>query len=146
MDVQIRTLNSDDLSRLVAIDEAITGRRRERWYKEALHRSQSGGITMSLGAEHDGILIGAMLGSVRYGEFGQPEPSAEVDTILVHPAFRGEGIGRALMDALISNLRALRVERLRTQVDWQEQNLLAFLAHSGFEPVPRLVLEHKLDI
>ncbi len=146
MDVQIRSLNADDLDRLVTIDEAITGRRRERWYKEALHRSQSGGISMSLGAVHDGVLIGAMLGSVRYGEFGQPEPSAELDTVLVHPAFHGSGIGRTLMDALLGNLKALCVERLRTQVDWQEQDLLAFLAHTGFVPVPQLVLEHKLDL
>ena len=144
MDLTIRTLNDDDLPRLVAMDQATTGRRRDSWYREALDRARGGSIALSLGAESDGILVGAMLGAVRYGEFGQPEPIAEVDTIVVDPDFKGQGVGRALMDGLVQNLGALRVERLRTQVDWDEQDLLGFLARFGFSPTPRLVLEYRI--
>jgi predicted N-acetyltransferase YhbS len=146
MDLSIRTLSLEDLPRLVAMDYASTGRHRDAWYREALDRSQGGSIAMSLGAEHDGILVGALLGAVRYGEFGQPEPVAEVDTMIVDPNFKSQGVGRGLMNALVDNLRALRVERLRTQVDWTEQDLLGFFGRYGFAPTPRLVLEYKVDL
>ncbi len=146
MDLTIRTLSLEELPRLVAMDHASTGRHRDAWYREALDRAQGGSIAMSLGAEHDGILVGALLGAVRYGEFGQPEPVAEVDTMVVDPNFKSQGVGRALMEGLVQNLRALRVERLRTQVDWKEQDLLGFFGRFGFEPTPRLVLEYKVDL
>ncbi len=144
MDLSIRTLSLDDLPHLVAMDHASTGRHRDAWYKEALERSRGGSIALSLGAEQDGVLAGALLGAVRYGEFGQPEPVAEVDTLIVDPNFKSQGVARALMDALVQNLGALRVERLRTQVDWTEQDLLGFFGRYGFAPTPRLVLEYKV--
>ena len=47
---------------------------------------------------------------------------------------------------MIQNLGALRVERVRTQVDWKEQDLLGFFGRFGFEPTPRLVLEYKVEL
>jgi GNAT superfamily N-acetyltransferase len=59
----------------------------------------------------------------------------------VDPGFGGRGIARALLDQLLLNLSALRIERLRTEVAWTEFELIGFFAHSGFAPAPRLVLE-----
>jgi GNAT superfamily N-acetyltransferase len=87
------------------------------------------------------MLVGAMLGSLHYGEFGQPEPLAVLDTVLVDRAFSGQGIATALMEQLVKNLRALRIERLRTEVAWDDHELVAFFSRKGFAPVPRLVLE-----
>lgn len=141
----IRTLNASDLRRLVDIDEKITGRSRTEWYRGRLERALGeSDVRISLAAELDGILVGALMGSVHYGEFGQPEPVAVLDTILVDPAFGGRGVGRDLLDQLVKNLGALRIERLRTEIGWGEQSLLGFLAHEGFEPVPRLVLERGI--
>ncbi len=144
MDLSIRTLSAEDLPRLVAIDHASTGRHRHSWYREALARAEGGSIALSLGAEHDGFLVGALLGAVRYGAYGQPEPVAEVDTLIVDPKFKAQGVGRALMEAMVQNLGALRIDRIRTQVDWQEQELLGFFGRFGFEPTPRLVLEYAV--
>ena len=141
----LRSLIQDDLARLVRMDEAITGRSRATFYEgrldRALHQSH---IQISLGAELDGCLVGAVLGSLQYGEFGVVEPVAVLDTILVDPEFGGQGVGAALFDQLWRNLRGLRVERVRTEVSWSEQPLMGFLATRGFAPVPRLVLEHTL--
>ncbi len=137
--VIVRTLTMADAARLVRIDQAITGRNR------TLERALAGSdIRISLGAERDGILVGAVLGSLQYGEFGQPEPVAVLDTVLVEPALRGQGIGDALLDQLARNLGALGIRRVRTEVGWDEHELNRFLGRRGFVPAPRLVLELAL--
>ena len=140
--VTVRLLTERDLDRLVRMDEPLTGRNRSVWYERRLRRAlHETDIRISLGAEHDGTLVGALLGSLLYGEFGQPEPVAQIDTILVDEAFAGRGGGTALGDQLLRNLGALGIERVRTEVGWEEHELARFLGRRGFAPLPRLVLE-----
>lgn len=142
MDCTIFTLTPSDLDRLTLLDAKLTGRRRKEWFSGRLASTD---VQMSLGAQVDGSLVGALLGSVHYGEFGQPEPVAVLDTILVDPRFSGRGIAHHLLDQLMKNLAGLRVDRVRTELSWEEQDLLGFLAHEGFQPVPRLVLERAVE-
>lgn len=143
--VRIRTLARQDVARLVRMDEQETGRNRKSWYEGKLKLVlEESDVKISLGAEVDGILVGAVLGSLQYGEFGVPEPVAVLDTILVDRGFRGRGIATAILDALAKNLGALGIDRLRTEVAWNDRDLLGFLGRSGFAPAPRLVLERSL--
>lgn len=140
--VPVRVLTADDHARIVKIDERITGRARGEWYRQRLRRAlNESALNLSLGADLDGRLVGALMGTLQYGEFGTPEPVAVLDTIIVDPDYASRGVGRALVDQLVKNLRGLRVERIRTEVDWSERALMGFLARAGFKPVPRLVLE-----
>jgi GNAT superfamily N-acetyltransferase len=144
--VIVRSLTASDAPRLVRMDEAITGRNRTAWYGGKLKRAlEESDIRISLGAERDGLLVGAVLGSLHYGEFGQPEPIAVLDTILVDPEFSAQGVGTALLDQLVRNLRALGIRSLRTEVAWDEHDLNRFLGRRGFAPAPRLVLELHLE-
>jgi len=144
--VIVRSLTASDAPRLVRMDEAITGRNRTAWYEGKLKRAlEESDIRISLGAERDGLLVGAVLGSLHYGEFGQPEPIAVLDTILVDPEFSAQGVGTALLDQLVRNLRALGIRSLRTEVAWDEHDLNRFLGRRGFAPAPRLVLELHLE-
>jgi GNAT superfamily N-acetyltransferase len=142
----IRSLEARDAEAAIAIDARITGRRRDRYLgpkiEEALAR---GGIRSSLAAEVDGAFVGFLLAKVAYGEFGALEPVAVLDTLGVHPDFRGRGVGAALLDQLRSNLAALGIRRLRTEVAWDDPTLLSFFHHEGFVPAPRLVLEADPD-
>ena len=71
--VIVRTLQPEDAPRLVRMDQAITGRNRTAWYEGKLKRAlEESDLKISLGAEVDGCLVGAVLGSLHYGEFGQP--------------------------------------------------------------------------
>ena len=143
--ILVRSLRQEDAARLVRMDHAITGRNRTAWYEGKLQRAlEESDLRISLGAEVDGCLVGAVLGSLHYGEFGLPEPIAVVDTILVEPGHGRQGVGTALLDQLVKNLRALGIERLRTEVAWDEYALNRFLGHRGFTPAPRLVLELRL--
>lgn len=142
--VIIRTLRPQDLDRLVRIDQQYVARPRARYLEGKLARALGADVQVSLGAEVDGTLVGAVLGVVHYGEFGMAEPVAVLDTLLVDKAFAGQGIGKRMLDQLMLNLAALRIERVRTEVGWTEQDLIRFLSKAGFEPVPRLVLERRV--
>ena len=83
-DLIVRTLRADDLARLVKMDEALSGRRRSAWYEGKLDRAlKESDVCISLGAEVDGMLVGAVMGTVNFGEYGLPEPVAILDTLLV---------------------------------------------------------------
>jgi len=143
--VVIRTLEEADLERIVRIDQQYSGRNRRTWFEGKLKRAlRDSDVTISLGAEQEGLLVGVLMGSVHYGEFGLPEPVAVLDTILVDRSFGRTGIASAMMEQLVKNLGALRIETLRTEVSWDEQDLLAFLARAGFRPAHRLVLERTV--
>ena len=143
--ILVRSLRPEDAARLVRMDHAITGRNRTAWYEGKLKRALAeSDLNISLGAEVDGCLVGAVLGSLHYGEFGLPEAIAVLDTILVDPGQARHGVGTALVDQLVKNLQAFGIERLRTEVAWDEHDLNQFLGRRGFAPAPRLVLELDL--
>lgn len=141
----VRTLRPSDLDRIVVLDALITGRERRGYYQHKLevHLLDSS-VAVSLGAERDGRLIGFLLARVWTGEFGLSEPTALLDSIGVHPDFQGHGIGDALIDQLVTNLRGLQVATLRTEVAWDEFALLRFFRRHDFRPAPRVCLD--LDV
>ncbi len=141
----IRALGADDLERLVRMDQAVRGRRRQTWYEGKLRLAlEETDVHLSLGAELDGMLVGAVLVSVQYGEFGQPEPMAILDTILVDRAYVRQGIASHLLSQLMVHLHALRVMTLRTEVGWRESEMIGFFSDANFVPAPRLVLERTV--
>ena len=124
---------------MVRVDRRLTGHDRtpyfERKMAEALGES---GIRVSLVAEMDGAVVGFIMARVDYGEFGHTDPEAAIDSIGVDPGFAHHHVGHALMSQLLANLAALRAERVRTVVNWDQFDLLAFLDHCGFQPAQRL--------
>lgn len=140
--IVVRQLQPSDLPRLVKMDEAITGRLRREWFERRLKLAmEETDIRISLGAEKDGLLAGALMGAVHFGEFGVLEPVAVLDTVLVDPAFARAGIATEMFSQFLQALRALRIARVRTEVDWNDHDLVSFFGKAGFRPVARLVLE-----
>lgn len=144
--IQVRRLAPKDAEAVVSLDAKILGRRRDAYFRTKLKSAlEETGVAISLAAERDGAFAGFLLARVWYGEFGVAEPEAVLDTIGVHPGFRGLGIGRALLDQLRTNLSALGIAHLRTEVDWGSQDLLRFFHDQGFRPAARLCLDVELD-
>lgn len=143
--IPVRAMKANDLRALIAIDRRIVGRDRcayfERKVAEALQESD---LRVSLVAELDGHPIGFIMARVDFGEFGRVEPTAIIDTIGVDPDYRNFGVGRALLSQLIVNLRTLRVERARTEVDWRDHDLMAYLERFDFSPSQQLCLDLPL--
>ena len=144
--IAVRGLTVDDLGAVVRIDQASMGRPRDEYYKAKFREAheQAPGPRTSLVAEVDGHAVGFLIAKVYYGEFGQAEPVAVIDSVGVDPRFRKQHIGQALLRQLLMNLQALRIERVRTEVDWEQLDLLRFLQRSGFAPAQRFCLERKL--
>jgi len=143
--VVVRRLRSDDLQAVVAIDQKVVGRRRSEFFKIKLQQALlESGMDASLAAELDGNVVGFLLIRVFYGEFGTMEPVAVLDTIGIDPRLQGQGIGSALLSQARENLRGLRIGTFRTEVGWDDQRLLSFFHHEGFQPAPRICLDLQL--
>jgi ribosomal protein S18 acetylase RimI-like enzyme len=144
--IVVRNLRPEDLEAVTALDAKIVGRRRDEYFKSKLQQNLvETGIKVSLAAEVDEAFCGFLLARVHYGEFGRMEPVAVLDTFGVHPDFRQQGVGSALLRQLRLNLRALGVDRLATEVRWADQSLLAFFQREGFTPAPRFCLDLSLE-
>jgi len=145
-EVVIRSLRPTDLDAIVALDTKVVGRAREEYFRLKLDQALTEtGIEVSLAAEYEGRLVGLLLGRVFYGEFGQLEQVAVLDTLEVDPDYRDQGIGQALLEQLTKNLHAIRIATIRTEVGWNDQELLSFFHHAGFQPAQRLCLELDLQ-
>ncbi len=144
--VLVRNLRSEDHEAVVAIDARAVGRRRDEFFRLKLRQALTDtGIAVSLAAELDGIVAGFLLARLYYGEFGVTERVAVLDVLGVHPDFRGRHVGAALVDQLRTNLLALGIRTLQTEVSWDSFDLLAFFRHEGFRPAPRLCLDLDLE-
>lgn len=143
--IPVRSMQPGDLPAVAAIDRRLTGTDRTGYLAQRLDEALSlSGVRVSLLAEIDGAPAGFMMARVDLGAYGQLEPAAVIDTLGVDPALAGRGVGRALLSQLLANLSALRVERLRTVVEWNDPALGSFFAHMGFRPAQRLVLRLPL--
>jgi ribosomal protein S18 acetylase RimI-like enzyme len=143
--IPIRAIREADLSAITAIDREATGRDRSRYFAaklgEALHESD---VRVSLVAELDGRTVGFIMARVDLGDFGRTEPTAELDTIGVAPDCRALGVGRALLAQLMANLASLRVERVLTEVAWDNHELLAFFSRCGFQTSSCLAFDRRI--
>ena len=57
----------------------------------------------------------------------------------------GRHVGDALMRQFLMNAAALNVERIHTEVAWNDPTLIGFFDRHGFRPSARLVLERPLE-
>jgi ribosomal protein S18 acetylase RimI-like enzyme len=144
--IPVRAMAESDLRALIAIDRRVTGRDRSAYFaqrlEEALHESD---VRVSLVAEMDGGPVGFIMARVDFGEFGTFAPTAVMDTIGVDPDYRDRGIGRALLSQLLVNLQTLRIESIRTELDWRDRELLAFLDRCGFRPSQQLCFDYAVQ-
>ncbi|HUJ80739.1 MAG TPA: GNAT family N-acetyltransferase, partial [Candidatus Acidoferrales bacterium] len=103
--ILVRTMREGDLDAIVAIDALSTGRRRPTYFELMLQRAiGQASLQISLVAELDGRVVGFLIGSLYYGEYGIVEPTASVDAIGVDPRYRGQRVGKAMMRQLRINL------------------------------------------
>lgn len=144
--IPVRSMRPGDLTALVAIDRRITGHERRKYFESKLAGAmKDSDVRVSLVAELDGVPVGFVMARVDFGEFGRVDTNAVLDTIGVDPDYRNRGVGHALISQLLMNLAVLRVENIRTEVDWEDRELLAYLDSCGFRPSQQLCFDRSLS-
>ncbi|MEH6825083.1 MAG: GNAT family N-acetyltransferase [Motiliproteus sp.] len=151
--VPTRTLAAGDLDAVIRIDRHITATDRSAYYQRTVTQVlEESGIRISLVAEKEdpvkdklASIRGFIMARVDNGEFGQASSEAVIDTIGVDPSAKDQKIGQALVSQLVTNLKALHVESVRTEVPWDNFNLNGFLQQCGFRPAQRLALTCTID-
>lgn len=143
--IVVRNLEHTDLPDVVKIDAEAGGRRRPEYFELMLMRALNfAGLQMSLVAELNGGVVGYLIVSLYYGEYGIAEPTASVDAIGVAGDARRSGVAHALMRQFRSNAAAIGVSVVRTEVEWDDFDLLAFFRGEEFAPARRVCLERKV--
>lgn len=143
--ISIRMLKPSDLDAIVEIDWKISGKGRREYYQSrldaaGLHDAQ---LNASLVAEESGRVVGFLMGTLYFGEFGIPETTAVVDTLGVDPECQDRGTGGALLEQFRTNMKAANVDKIYTLVDWKDFSMLKFFGKQGFVPSQLLSLECK---
>jgi ribosomal protein S18 acetylase RimI-like enzyme len=143
-DVVIRPVTELDIESICRIDEQITGTYRpEAWEDRVMYYIRRDPDSSQV-AEVAGRVVGFMLGEVRGGEFGLEEPTGWVEFFGVDPQAREKGVGRSLIEALLSRFKAKGAHVARTMVRTQDAEIDAFVRRNGFAPAPITALEKKL--
>jgi len=145
--ITVRSLKPEDLENVVDIDASITGRSRRFFFEKRLRAALNDprGFIPLAAENSDGRLIGFTIARLQSGEFGGDHRIAELDVIGVDPDAQYGGAGRALLDGIGERLKKMNIGELRTQVDWQNQDLLHFFAAAGFDLAFEQVLEHTIS-
>lgn len=132
------SLDALDLERLGELSARLGAESAQDW-SGRLGRSG----TVVVGAERGGRLVAYAAAEVRRS-FGRATPAAWVDAFGVDLAYRGHGIGRSLLSALLSRLRALGADHVFTLVPLHDRTMAPFFRELGFREEPLLPLGREL--
>jgi ribosomal protein S18 acetylase RimI-like enzyme len=143
-EIRIRPLSELDISRVVSIDERLTGvYRPEVWERRVAYYLRRDPESCPV-AEIGGTVVGFMFSDVRGGEFGLEETTGWIERFGVDPDFQGRSIGRRLFDAVRAQMTGQGVNMIRTLVDKKDSDLASFLRAVGFENAELQALEMRV--
>ena len=144
-EIVVRSLKGTDISAINKIDSKLTDLDRSAYFaSKFMEMLDDSGVRISIVAEQEGTITGYLMARIDYGEFGQVEKAAVIDTIGVHPDFAGSGMGHELLSQLVFKLSSLQVEVIRTKVEHENSGLRNFLSRRGFKPSQRLILSKEI--
>lgn len=131
--IHIRNLRKDDLSSIINMEERGTGVIRPDFWEKRIELSEAiRPHWASLVAEVDGRVVGFILGRAGELEFGLPGTVAWIEIIGVDPAYRRQGIARALMEQFAASAGDHGIKTTFTLVDSGNSEMKQFFARLGF--------------
>jgi len=129
--LNIRPMTAGDLDAIVEIDRKVIGKLRPDYWKKIVPQSPVYPVS-SLVAEHEGKVIGFVVGEVSGWEFGVPDTTGWLSIIGVDPDYQHRGVARKLSREFVKNLKAIGVSVIYTLVNWNDWDLLKFFRAMGF--------------
>jgi len=141
----IRSIDANDLERVVAIDRAHSGYSRRRFFeKRFASAAAQPDDFVQIGLTSGGVLLGFAIARLLRGEFGRDKVVAVLDVLGVEPESRDRGLGQSLIERLVEIAKQKEVHSLHSRASWANHQMLRFFDASGFRLSPRLVLERSV--
>ena len=138
----VRAVEPSDLDAIMRIDEKLTALARKDYWRTRLDIAALRPPWMSSVAEMDGRLVGFLFGWVAESEFGMPGATAWIDLIGVDPAYRGRGVGQALVERFMGGGQELRaIRKVATLIDLGQADVREFFTRLGFHHGPMIHME-----
>lgn len=147
-DVSIRAMEQADLAVVVELDALVFGAMRAAYFERrlaALNEQETETRMIFLVACYHDAVIGFVMGTLAYGEFGLTQVTAILDSIAVHPRYQQQGIGGQLIEAFIERSMHQGADAVYTLVRWDNWTLLKTFHALGFALASTIPLERRID-
>ena len=147
-EVSIRAMERADLAVIVELDALAFGSMRSSYFERRLtilDAADADARATFLVADYHGKVIGFVMGTLAYGEFGLTQVTAILDSFAVHPQYQRQGIGRQLIEAFIQRSALQGAAVVYTLVNWDNWLLLKVFHAQGFVLASTIPLECRLD-
>ena len=136
-----KPLCANDLNAVIAIDQAASGISRRGYFEKRLKAAtENPRDYVFVGVFDSEDLAGFAFAQMNKGEFGKAGSSASLDAIGVRQGHGLKGVGQQLLGEVERILRHKGVAQVTSQLDWDQLNVLSFLAHEGFGLAPSVIL------
>lgn len=140
--VTVRAAEPSDIEAIMRIDEKLTAQSRKDYWRTRLDIAALRPPWMSSVAEMDGRIVGFLFGWVTESEFGIAGATGWIDMIGVDPAYRGRGVGQALVDRFVNGGQELRaIQKVATLIDLGQADVREFFTRLGFHHGPMIHME-----
>ncbi|MFQ5851297.1 MAG: GNAT family N-acetyltransferase [Candidatus Binatia bacterium] len=131
--IHLRNLDKTDLGSIVNIEERVTGVARSDYWEKRIEVAEAiRPHWASLVAEMDNRVVGFILGRAGELEFGLPGTVAWIEIIGVDPAYRGQGIGRVLLERFTESAEDHGIRTIFTLVEHNNAEMERFFNRLGF--------------
>jgi predicted N-acetyltransferase YhbS len=147
-DVSIRAMERADMAVVVELDAQAFGVMRSAYFERrlaTLSENDADARMIFLVADYQGTVIGFVMGTLAFGEFGLTQVTAILDSIAVHPRYQRQGIGRQLIEAFIKWSAIQGAAAAYTLVNWDNWTLLKAFHSLGFVLASTIPLERRID-
>lgn len=142
----IRALRADDLGAVVAIDAAAEGRPRRRYIERRLQAAvREPALHAQLAAVDERGLAGYILARLLEGEFGRSETGLRLEMVGVRDDQRRHGVGRQLLEALMTWGVRHGAGELSTTASWRNTGILRWFDRMGFQMAPVQIIDCAVD-
>ena len=129
--VNVRKLRAEDLSAIIELDKKVVGKdRASSWPQRVASHLKTYEPLLSHVAEADDKIIGFILADVRGAEYAVPL-GGWLNIMGVDSAYQGQGIGRKLMEAFVTECHRSGV-KARIMLQEGDESLLKFVRPLGF--------------
>jgi ribosomal protein S18 acetylase RimI-like enzyme len=147
-EVTIRPMRLTDLEVVVELDAHAFGSARPAYFERrltVLDAADAETRAIFLVAVYRDQVIGFVMGTLAYGEFGLTQVTAILDSIAVHHHYQHQGIGQQLTEAFIKQSAHQGASAVYTLVNWDNWTLLKVFHALGFTLASTIPLEQRID-